>query len=112
LSCWVTEFCRVQTNASKRLKGIQGSNFSVDIEYNKEYVILHLPTVDRFTKNTFFEMQVLLDDLWDFFKTVGYTKIHAAVDFNNTKINKLLKKLNFRVIGKAENLNIWSYTGD
>jgi RimJ/RimL family protein N-acetyltransferase len=57
-------------------------------------------------------MQVLLDDLWDFFKTVGYTKIHAAVDFNNTKINKLLKKLNFRVIGKAENLNIWSYTGD
>jgi RimJ/RimL family protein N-acetyltransferase len=102
----------VSTNASKRLKGVKGSTFSVDIEYSKEYVILHLPTVDKFTKNTFFEMQFLLDDWWEFFKTVGYTKIHAAVDFNNVKVNKLLRKLNFRVIGRAENLNIWSYTGD
>ena len=102
----------MSTNASKRLKGVKGSTFSVDIEYSKEYVILHLPTVDKFTKNTFFEMQFLLDDWWEFFKTVGYTKIHAAVDFNNVKVNKLLRKLNFRVIGRAENLNIWSYTGD
>jgi hypothetical protein len=101
----------VSTNASKRLKGFSGSTFSVDIEYTKEYVILHLPTVDKFTKNTFFEMQVLLDDLWSFFFTIGYVEIHAAVGCSNKKTNKLLRKLNFRLIGSSNNMNIWSYRG-
>jgi hypothetical protein len=102
----------VQTNASKRLKGIQGSNFSVDLEYNKNYIIIHLPFIDKFTKSSLFEMKYLLDDWWGFFKTVGYTEIHAAVDLNNVKINKLLRNLNFKMIGKADGLNIWSYKGD
>ena len=102
----------MSTNASNRLKWIKGSTFSVDVEYNKDYVILHLPTVDKFTKATLFEMQYLLDDLWLFFKTVGYTRIYAAVDPNNAKINKLLRILKFKVTGTADNLRVWSYTGD
>ena len=101
----------MSTNASKRLKGFRGSTFSVDIEYNKEYVILHLPTVDKFTKSTFFEMQTLLTDWWEFFSTLGYVEIHAAVGCSNKKINRLLRKLNFRLLGSSNNMNIWSYKG-
>jgi RimJ/RimL family protein N-acetyltransferase len=106
------EFYRVSTNASKRLKGIQGSNFSVDLEYNKTYIIIHLPYVSKFTKSTLFEMQYLLDDWWKFFKTVGYTEIHAAVDPNNRPINRLLRYIKFKQIGSSNGMNIWSYRGD
>lgn len=102
----------MSTNASKRIDGIRGSNFSVRLEYSKTYIVLHLPTVDKFSKNTFLEMQYMLDDWWDFFKTVGYSSIHVGVEPDNSKINRLLRKLNFRMIGKADGLNIWSYTGD
>ena len=102
----------MSTNASKRIDGIRGSNFSVRLEYSKEYIVLHLPTIDKFTKSTLFEMQYMLDDWWNFFRTVGYSSIHVAVDPANAKINRLLRKLNFRMIGKADGLNIWSYTGD
>ena len=101
----------MSTNASKRLKGVRGSTFSVDIEYSKEFVIIHLPSATGFTKSTFFEMQDLLDDWWDFFSTVGYVEIHAAVGCTNKKTNKLLRKLNFRLIGSSNNMNIWSYRG-
>ena len=102
----------MSTNASKRLKGIRGSTFSVDVEYSKDYIILHLPTVDKFTKSTLFEMQELLDDLWDFFKTMGYTELHTAVDPNNRSINRLLRHIQFRQIGSSNGMNIWSYRGD
>lgn len=102
----------MRTNASKRLKGIHGSTFSVDLEYSKEYIILHLPTVDKFTKEVYFEMLYMLDDWWDFFQTIGYTELHAAVDPNNRKINRLLRKIGFRPIGSANNLTVWSYKGE
>ena len=102
----------MRTNASKTLKGIKGSAFSVDIEYSKQYVILHLPTVDKFTKEIYFEMLSVLDDLWDFFQTVGYNNMYAVVDLNNSKINRLLRRLGFKAIGTAESMRIWSYTGD
>lgn len=100
------------TNASRRLKSVRGSTFAVDLEYNKDYLIIHLPTVEKFTKSTYFEMLYMLDDWWDFFKTVGYVEIHAAVEVNNTRINRLLRKLNFRLIGSSKNMNIWSYRGE
>ena len=100
------------TNASKRLKGIRGSTFEVDLEYNKTYIILHLPTVDKFTKSTLFEMQYLLDDWWNFFKTVGYTEIYAAVEPANRTINRLLRRIHFKQIGSSNGMNIWSYRGD
>jgi len=102
----------VQTNASKRLKGVRGSTFEVDLEYNKDYIILHLPSVDKFTKSTLFEMQYLLDDWWDFFQTVGYTEIFAAVDPNNKRINRLLRRLSFKPLGSSDGLRIWSYRGE
>lgn len=102
----------MSTNASKRLKGVKGSTFEVDLEYNKDYIILHLPSVDKFTKSTFFEMQYLLDDWWDFFQTVGYTEIFAAVDPNNKPINRLLRRLNFKPLGLSDSMRIWSYRGE
>jgi len=102
----------VPTNASKRLKGIRGSTFEVDLEYNETYIIIHLPYIDKFTKSTLFEMKYLLDDWWTFFKTVGYTEIHAAVDPNNRSINKILRHIEFKKIGSSNGMNIWSYRGD
>ena len=102
----------MQTNASKRLKGIyHGSTFVVDVEYSKDYVILHLPVVTKFTKGVYFELLDMMDELWDFFSTIGYDKIYAAVDQNDRKINRLVRKLGFKATGSAHNLVVWSYTG-
>lgn len=102
----------MRTNASKRLKGIRASCFSVDLEYSQDYIIIHLPEIDKFDKGVYFEMLYLLEDWWAFFQTAGYNKIYAAVDPNNRKINRLLRKLNFKAVGTADGMRVWSYTGD
>lgn len=101
----------MQTKGSKRFRGIRGSTFSVDVEYSKDYIILHLPEVTTFNKTTFIEMVYLLEDIWELFRTFGYEALYTAVDPNNSKINRLLRKLNFKAIGYADSMRVWSYTG-
>ena len=93
---------------SKSLFGIKGSNFDVRIEYNEDYVIVHLPSIEKFNKETLIEMQDLLVNWLQFLKTLGKDKIHAAVKINS-KENKLTKLLNFKYLGSAEDMNIYSY---
>ena len=100
------------TVGSKSLNGIQGSTFEVRLEYNKDYVILHLPRIDKFTVDTYKEMVLLLEDWYNFFRTVGYDCIYAAVDPYNSKIIRLLSKLGFKGVGSNMGMSIFKYTGD
>ena len=93
---------------SKNLFGIKGKNFDVRIEYNEDYVIVHLPKVEVFNKSSFLEMKKLLKDWLDFFKTLGKENIFAAVEIG-TKENKLASMLNFKYAGRSENMNVYIY---
>lgn len=98
-----------QTPVSKSLNGIKGSCFEVRLEYNSDFIILHLPTIDKLTKEIFVEMKYMLEDWWKFFQTVGYTGVFAAIDPNNVKMSKLLTMLNFEYAGTANEADVYFF---
>ena len=93
---------------SKSLEGIRGSCFSIRLEYNKDFIILHLPTIDKMTKEVLVEMKTMLSDWWLFVKTMGYKAIFAAVEPTH-KINKLLHMLKFEYIGKDSEYFVYRF---
>lgn len=97
-----------QTLVSKSLMGIRGSNFDIRLEYNEDFVIVHLPKIEKMTKGVFMEMVVLLRDWWDFFKTAGYSAVFAAVDPED-KINKLVYMLGFKYVGENQGYLIYQF---
>ena len=98
-----------QTPVSKSLSWIKGSCFDIRLEYNKDFMILHLPYIERMTKEVYIEMTFLLEDWWAFFKTVGYTGIHAAIDPNDVKTAKLVKMLKFDYVGTSNGADVYLF---
>ena len=93
---------------SKNLDGIKGSCFSIRLEYNEEFIILHLPTIDKMTKEVLLEMKTMLSDWWLFVKTMGYKAIFAAVEPKH-KVNKLLQMLNFKYVGEDKGYFVYQF---
>jgi len=93
---------------SKSLNGIRGSCFDVRLEYNKEYVIIHLPIVEKMNKGTLIEMTQLLEDWAVFFKTAGYKGLYAVVP-PQSKIEKLASMMKFVYLGEYEKNSIMVY---
>jgi hypothetical protein len=81
------------------------------VEYNKEYVILHLPVIKKLTKGTLKDMQSYLKELWKFFQTVGYPSLHAGVPQRDYKIQRLLTTLGFEITGSSSGFVIFQYKG-
>jgi hypothetical protein len=97
-----------QTLVSKSLMGIKGSCFEIRLEYNSDFIIVHLPSIDKMSKSVFMEMEILLKDWWDFFKTVGYKALFAAAEPDH-KINKLIHMLGFQYVGADETYLIYQF---
>ena len=95
--------------ASKSLNVVETKDYSIRLEYNEDYVILHLPSIDKMSKEVFIDMKYRLEDWYDFFTTAGYAGIFAAVDPENQKIQKLLKMLGFKLKGFADNMLVYFY---
>jgi len=97
----------IQQVASERLRIIETDNISVDLEYNKDFAIVHLPRVDKFNKTRLIELEDYLSDLWKFISTIGYTALYAATEHPPTQ--KLAEKMNFVYIGQQNNLKVYVY---
>lgn len=82
---------------STRLKGIRGSNFEVDLEYNDQLIFIHLPHLDSFTKGTLTEWRYLVEDWLPFFKTMGYEAIFAALPINS-RLERVLPLIGFEFL--------------
>ena len=50
----------------------------------------------------------MLEEWWEFLKTVGYKGIHAVVQ-PNSKVEKLARMLKFELLGEYENFHIMIY---
>lgn len=92
----------MQTSASKSITLFE-TEYSVRLEYNKDYAIFHMPYVNKFTPNVYKDMVVKLEDWYEFFSTLGYNGIYAALDENNSKMIRLLNKLGFVYVNKDPN---------
>jgi hypothetical protein len=94
---------------SKSFTLIETKDYTIRLEYNEDYVILHLPDIVKMNKGVFLDMKFRLEDWHKFFTTAGYAGIFAAVDPNNLKICKLLKMLEFKKKGHADNMDVYFY---
>lgn len=94
---------------SKSFTAIETKDYTIRLEYSSDYVILHLPYIDKMDKGVFLDMKFRLEDWYQFFTTAGYAGIFAAVDPNDEKIQKLLTMLGFKLKGFADNMNVYFY---
>ena len=88
----------------------EGEDFGVRLEYDKDYVIFHLPYVNKMTKGVLDHMRVFVGEWYEFFTDLGYNGVFAAVDPNDLKIKKLLAKLNFVYIDDHSGMSVYGYT--
>ena len=93
---------------SKSLMGVRGSCFDIRLEYNQDFIIVHLPYIEKMTKGVFVEMVILLRDWWEFFKTMGYKAVFAAVEPEH-KINKLIHMLDFQYVGEDQGYLVYQF---
>lgn len=98
----------MQTPASKSLVLFEGE-YSVRLEYSKDYAIIHLPYINKFTKEIYQDMMFKLEDWSEFLATAGYNGIYAAVDPANKKIIRLLNKLGFMFQGASQGMFVFRY---
>jgi hypothetical protein len=92
---------------SKRMTIYECDDFVVDLEYNETFAIIHLPTVQKFTKDTYILMQVRMQEFFEFVTTIGYQNLFVAL--NDKITEKLAKKLGFAYLGTQDGLNVYVY---
>lgn len=96
-----------ETLRSKRFNLVNLENFEVDLEYNEQYAILHLPRVSKFNKSVYLEMVSKLEEIAEFVKNSGYFGLWLAIRPEDVTLSKLVKKLGFKHLGNAENLAVY-----
>lgn len=102
------EFLVDETQGSKNLL-IQRDGYVIRLEYNEDYVIVHMRDIDKFTKEIFQDMLIQLEDWSDFLRTMGHTHLWAAVPRDNTKIKRLLGGLKFQFVSHKDDLTVYRY---
>lgn len=98
----------VETNASSNVY-LKEDGYTIRIEYNQEFVIIHLEDIDHFTKDIFRRMQQQLLEWSKFFAAMGRTHIWAAVPDDKPQIKRLLGGLNFKYAGRSDNMTVYNY---
>lgn len=101
----------MSTQRSKRVKGITGSCFKVELEYglDEKLVMVHFSDIQKMTKEVFLELKELLTEWTDFFYSIGMDKVFAGVSPRNYKMNRLAVMLGFEYISNNAGYNIYQY---
>jgi len=96
------------TRGSKDLI-VQADGYVFRLEYNEEYVIVHLRSIDKFSKEVFQDMLLQLEDWSNFLKAMGHSYLWAAVPKDNIKIKRLLHGLKFKYVANQDDLSVYRY---
>lgn len=97
---------------SKRFTIIKRDNYRVDLEYSNVVAILHLPYLEKFTRDFYEESFVVVKDLLEFVEEMGYNGLHAAIYEHDKKIQKFADRLGFKYSGKADGFLIYHLKGE
>jgi hypothetical protein len=101
-------FLVVETIASKELL-VKRDGYVVRIEYNEDYVILHLKEIDKFTKEVFQDMLLFREDWSDFLRAMGHSYMWAALPEDNIKMKRLLGGLKFQFVNNKDGFTVYKY---
>lgn len=95
---------------SKRITILNKPEYQVQLEYNEEYIAIHLPVVEKFNKTVYLDFAVMLDELKDFSETFGKSQLFAGLEQGNWKMKKLATKLGFEFLGVGEgDIDVYVY---
>jgi hypothetical protein len=97
---------------SKRIVIMDKEHFTVDLEYNKDFAILHLPRCDKINKDLLVELTMRAEELYEFFTTIGYENLWSGAPIDQTTIHKLLSKIGFVHEGEAQGIKVFRYVGE
>ena len=92
---------------SERFTLLVRNDYEVDLEYNKDFAILHLPYIERMTKSVYLDMVSTINGLDKFLETVGFKSLWAAIPPQNSTLPKLVKKLDFTYRGSADGYDVY-----
>jgi len=98
-----------ETPASSRIRILDKEHYSVDLEYTKDFAILHLPRVDRFNKSVYLDMKSTIKSIWERVLFHGWTNLWVAVPETDEALGKLVSRLGFVHSGTADNMNVFEY---
>lgn len=101
------------TPASKRITLIEKEDYIVDLEYGsaegRNYAILHLPVVKKFTKSLYQDMLVKVQEIWEFLSDIHYSELFIAIDPDDKTMNKFADRLGFVYLGEANGMAVLQY---
>ena len=91
---------------SKRITLVQKEDYRVDLEYNEQFAILHLPAVDKFNKTVYIDLQICMEDIKEFLAAMDYPYVHVGLDPSNKTIRKFTERLGFGYLGTHDNIDV------
>jgi hypothetical protein len=94
---------------SKRFNLVNQEHYEVDLEYNDQYAIIHLPRVSKFNRSVYLDMVDKLKSIADFLKDGGYFGLWVAFKPEDITLGKLVEKLGFVYLGSSDGLVIHKY---
>lgn len=92
---------------SNRIRILETEDYYVEIEYSSEVIAVHLPWIRVLNKKVYKELTKALKEYSTFFRVLGKEKLYAAVDTNDIKIKRFLKKLGFVRVGISGELDVY-----
>lgn len=92
---------------SKRMVLFDKENYRVDLEYNEDFAIIHLPRVGKLTKETYLDMKNQFNDFLTFALFVGYDRVICAVQVGDELTTRFLSKFKFDYKGTAEGYDVY-----
>jgi hypothetical protein len=81
---------------------VQKPEYTISLEYNEEYIALHLPHVEKFTKTAYLDFLSTVDELKEFSETFGKTQLFVGIPTGDVKMGKFATKAGFEFLGEGE----------
>ena len=99
--------------ASKRITLVEKADMTLDLEWNKDFAILHLPKM-KMSRTSYTDFLVTVPQLYEFLSSLGYEAIYTAIDPNDKTTAKLLDRLGAIKLGQDPNqrLDVYEYRGE
>ena len=94
---------------SSRITLVNVPAFEVELEYNKDHAMLHLPRITKYNKTVFEQMVVYTRNLWLMLTTMGYEDLLVGVAVDDLKTSKLVLQLGFEPYNTNDGYTFYFY---
>lgn len=96
---------------STRISLVENEDFHLELEYNEDYFILHLPRFKP-SKGAVLHLTDKLDELEKMISVTQWNHIWAGVRPDDDKIKKLIRMVGGEYMGTADNIDVYLMRGE